>query len=99
MSNKIISREEIEKTAQLARLALTEEEKDQFAQDLNNILEHFKSLNEVEVEGAEKVDVNNLAENQLRSDEAQEQSEEEAEKIRTLFPERNGNYLKVKSVL
>ncbi len=99
MSNKIISREEIEKTAQLARLALTEEEKDQFAQDLNNILEHFKSLNEVEVEGAEKVDVNNLAENQLRSDEAQEQSEEETEKIRTLFPERNGNYLKVKSVL
>ncbi|HHX58248.1 MAG TPA: Asp-tRNA(Asn)/Glu-tRNA(Gln) amidotransferase subunit GatC [Candidatus Moranbacteria bacterium] len=103
MTNKIISREEVEKTAQLARLDLTEEEKDHFASDLNSTLDYFKSFSDVDGKVIEKVSINGLMENQLREDELlinnQEEQEEEKKRIKDSFPQANGDYLKVKSVL
>jgi len=45
-----ISMEELERVVLNARLKLTEEEKDCFLKDLNNMLEYVEQLNEVDTE-------------------------------------------------
>jgi aspartyl-tRNA(Asn)/glutamyl-tRNA(Gln) amidotransferase subunit C len=46
-----ISREEVEHIAELAKLALTEEEKTLYAEQLSAILEYFRQLQEVDTSG------------------------------------------------
>jgi len=46
-----ISREEVEHIAELAKLALTEEEKTLYAEQLSAILEYFCQLQEVDTSG------------------------------------------------
>ena len=48
MSNKDISKDTIEQIAELALLELSEEEKEQFSQELNSILGYFKKLNDLD---------------------------------------------------
>ncbi len=43
----------IEHVAQLARIALTPEEKDRFAQQLGDVLHHIEQLSKVDVSGVE----------------------------------------------
>lgn len=44
---------DIEYVAKLARIQLTDDEKAKFATQLHDVLEHFKRLNEVDVDGIE----------------------------------------------
>jgi aspartyl-tRNA(Asn)/glutamyl-tRNA(Gln) amidotransferase subunit C len=44
----VISRQDVEHVARLARLALTEEEKEIFADQLGDILAHINKLNELD---------------------------------------------------
>ncbi|WP_448594591.1 Asp-tRNA(Asn)/Glu-tRNA(Gln) amidotransferase subunit GatC [Thermoflexus hugenholtzii] len=46
-----ISRKEVEHIAELAKLALTEEEKNLYAEQLSAILEYFRQLQEVDTSG------------------------------------------------
>jgi aspartyl-tRNA(Asn)/glutamyl-tRNA(Gln) amidotransferase subunit C len=46
-----ISREEVEHIAELAKLALTEEEKTLYTEQLSAILEYFRQLQEVDTSG------------------------------------------------
>ena len=48
-----ISRQDVEKVAQLARLAVTSAEKDTFAKQLSQILTHVDKLNEYDTTGVE----------------------------------------------
>ncbi len=48
-----ISKKEVERIAHLARLDLTEAEKDRFADQLSQILDHVEQLNELDTEGVE----------------------------------------------
>ncbi len=48
-----ITKEAVEHVAQLARLGITEEEKEEFAKDLSSILEYIDKLNRVNTEGVE----------------------------------------------
>ncbi len=48
-----VSREEVIKVANLARLRLREEEIDKFQNDLNNCFNYFDQLREVDTEGVE----------------------------------------------
>ncbi|TFF97149.1 MAG: Asp-tRNA(Asn)/Glu-tRNA(Gln) amidotransferase subunit GatC [Promethearchaeota archaeon] len=45
---KEFSKEEIEHISELALLELTDEEKEKFAKQLNDILKHFKKLNNLD---------------------------------------------------
>ncbi|HHY36981.1 MAG TPA: Asp-tRNA(Asn)/Glu-tRNA(Gln) amidotransferase subunit GatC [Firmicutes bacterium] len=47
----ILDREQVEQIAYLARLELTEEEKEQYAAQLSEILAHFAKLQELETTG------------------------------------------------
>jgi aspartyl-tRNA(Asn)/glutamyl-tRNA(Gln) amidotransferase subunit C len=48
-----LSREEVEHVALLARLELTDAEREQFTTQLNSILEHFQVLTELDTSGIE----------------------------------------------
>ena len=49
----MISKEQVEHVAKLAKLALTEEEKELYTKQLSQILEHIDQLNSVNTEGIE----------------------------------------------
>ena len=47
MTEKIITKKEVEYVAQLAKLEFNEEEKEEFTAQLNSILDYFYKLNEL----------------------------------------------------
>ncbi|WP_309492091.1 Asp-tRNA(Asn)/Glu-tRNA(Gln) amidotransferase subunit GatC [Candidatus Hecatella orcuttiae] len=51
LSKRHISKEEVEHVAWLARLELSEEEKELYTQQFNDILDYFQKLNELDTEG------------------------------------------------
>jgi len=59
---------DIDYTAKLARIALTEDERERFSNQLKDILHYFDRLNEVDVEGVEPMAHAFQLENVLRED-------------------------------
>jgi len=53
MTEKIITKKEVEYVAKLAKLEFNEEEKEEFTFQLNSILDYFKKLNELDTEKVE----------------------------------------------
>jgi len=53
MTEKIITKKEVEYVAKLAKLEFNEEEKEDFTFQLNSILDYFKKLNELDTEKVE----------------------------------------------
>jgi aspartyl-tRNA(Asn)/glutamyl-tRNA(Gln) amidotransferase subunit C len=49
----MISREDVEHISWLASIKISDEEKDEFVEQFNSILEYFHQLDEVETEGIE----------------------------------------------
>jgi len=49
----LVSREQVEHVAKLARLELQEDEKDKLVEQFSNILEYFNQLSEVDTDGIE----------------------------------------------
>lgn len=89
---------EIEKIAELARLELSENEKQQYAEQLSVILDYIEMLNEVDTEGVpETVQVTGL-EDVFRDDVVVSTDNEKLRKLIKAFPEKTGNLLKVKAV-
>jgi aspartyl-tRNA(Asn)/glutamyl-tRNA(Gln) amidotransferase subunit C len=99
MSKEKITIKQLEKTAELARISLTESEKEKFSKELKEILNYFDYIQEASDEEAAFLDHYKLKENQLRADEVVENKKTEKEEIRKNFPERKDDYLKVKTVI
>ena len=51
MEKRLISKKEVEHVAWLARVELSEEEKDRFTKQLNEILNYFQKISEANTEG------------------------------------------------
>lgn len=93
-----LERKDIEDLAKLARLDLTEEEKNRYAEQLSVIFEYFGMLGEVDTENVpETCQVTGLLD-VTRSDVAVQQDTEKLEKLMACFPERQARLLKVKAV-
>ncbi len=97
----MISKEEVQHIAKLARLGLTEKEIEKFQKDLSSILDYIEKLKKVDVSGVEPTSHSVLVENVTRIDEMRLKgaSQKEAEKLLDLAPETKESYLKVKSIL
>lgn len=93
----MLSPQEIDKIASLARLGLSEEEKSRFAKELSEVIDYFKKLQELDTS---RVDLN-LSEtentNRTRLDKSKDFSSQE--KILANAPMREDTFIKVKSVL
>jgi len=89
-SLKIVSKERTERLAWLAKIELTEKEKEQLTVQLNRILESFKSLDELDLEGVEPtfhvVEVTNIVrENVERPHLSQKEAISNASKVKDGF--------------
>lgn len=94
----MISKEETQHIAKLARLGLTEAEIEKYQKDLSAILDYVDKLKEADVEGVEPFSHSVAVENVLRDDCKVERTGEELEKLTAQMPQKKDGYLKVKTI-
>jgi aspartyl-tRNA(Asn)/glutamyl-tRNA(Gln) amidotransferase subunit C len=91
----MITKEQIEHLAKLARLKLSEDEIEKLSQDLTKILAYVEKINELNLENIEPL-TNILEKLDLREDEPESKDNSA---IINNFPEKEDNYLKVPKIL
>lgn len=92
-----IDRQEVKKVANLARLSITEEEEEQFTTQLNNILEYFDQLSELDTENVKPTTRAIETSNITRPDKLVPFSEKEA--LVKAAPEPQGEFFRVPKIL
>ncbi len=92
----MITPKDVEHVAKLARLALSEEEKRLYTEQLGRILDLFGQLNEVDTEGVEPMSHPIPVVNVLREDTVKTPSGHEL--LLSTAPEREGAYFKVPKI-
>lgn len=94
----MISKEEVQQIAKLARIELSDQEIEKFRVDLASILEYFDILKEVHVSEVEpmthSIEVNNV----LRRDNPKREKPELVRKLMEMTPDKKDGFLKVKSI-
>lgn len=94
-----ITKNQIEEIARLARIKLSDEEKENYIKQFSDILEYFEQLKEVDTENEEPLINPNLSASVMRDDVADACQKSTIDKILEQVPERKDNYVKVKKVL
>ncbi|MEA2098246.1 MAG: Asp-tRNA(Asn)/Glu-tRNA(Gln) amidotransferase subunit GatC [Patescibacteria group bacterium] len=97
--DKKISLEEVEHIAELARIKLTKEEKEEFSDELSDILGYIEQLQEVNTDGVEPVSQVTGLVNVLKEDIVKNCDEDSKKKIVENFPEEKDGYVKVRQVM
>jgi aspartyl/glutamyl-tRNA(Asn/Gln) amidotransferase C subunit len=93
----MISKEEVEHIAKLARLELTEKEIKKMQKDLSAILDYFNLLKNVpEIKIGKSVSTENMP---FRKDEVKPKEIGLAEKLIAAAPDKKDEYIKVKAIL
>jgi aspartyl-tRNA(Asn)/glutamyl-tRNA(Gln) amidotransferase subunit C len=94
----MLTKEEVEHIATLARIDLSLEEKEQFQVDLSKALILFDELGQLDTEHEEGIGHITGRVNEARSDRVLLQDKNEQDIIRQGFPEKEGSFAKVKAV-
>jgi aspartyl-tRNA(Asn)/glutamyl-tRNA(Gln) amidotransferase subunit C len=94
----MLSKEETEHIAKLARLGLSEEEIVKYQKDLSDILGYIDKLKEVDIEGVQAFTHSIKLDNVTRTDVAIPRSEQATCKLIKEMPQNQNGYLKVRSV-
>lgn len=92
-----ITTKEVEYVAKLARLELTDQEKDLFTHQLNSILEYMEKLNELDTENIPPTSHVLPLKNVMREDEVKASQLEE--EILAKAPAREGNFFSVPKII
>jgi len=92
----MISKEEVQHIAKLARLELTEKETEKMQKDLTEILGYFDLLKNVPE--ITKNDSKKEVKNVLRKDEILPKDNSMAEKLIAAAPDKKDDYIKVKAI-
>ncbi len=95
----MVSKQQIEHIARLARLGLNEKEKEKFSKDLSVILDYVKKLDEVETKNIEPIKQITRLKNAMRKDEKRYPDKQTKERILENVPEIKDGYVKVKTIL
>ena len=97
-----IDKKQVERIAELARINLNEEEKEKFAKELSRVLDYFKTIKKINTEDVAPTFQATGIENVLREDEEEKIEKRERDKMRERIlknvPEKENDYIKVKSV-
>ncbi len=92
-----VTKKDVEKIAQLARLKFNDQELDSFTDDMNRILSYVDKLNELDTESVEPLSHPNEGSNVFRDDELKKSiPTDEALKN---APDRNDKFFKVPKVI
>lgn len=99
----MISKQEVQHIAKLARLGLAEEEIKKFQKDLSSILDYFDSLKEVDVSKVQPTfhSAEHFFERRLgimRKDEAKSSLPETVNKLIEAAPQKEKRHVKVKNI-
>lgn len=94
-----INQKDVAYVARLARLALTDEEKDRYASQLAAILGYIDQLNALNTDAVPATSHVVPLVNAWRPDEARASSEETRERILNNAPDRDGDFFRVKKVI
>ena len=97
MAGMKLSREEVLHIAQLARLGLTGDDETRFQDQLSNILEYFRILEQVDTEGVAPTAQSIPLQNVMRPDEVKPCLPRED--VLANAPRQEGDYIRVKAVL
>ncbi|NTW27213.1 MAG: Asp-tRNA(Asn)/Glu-tRNA(Gln) amidotransferase subunit GatC [Candidatus Moranbacteria bacterium] len=95
----MLSKEEILNVAKLARIGVSEKDVEKYQHDLSEILDYFKKLDELDVEGVEPIGHITGMQNKFRNDHQEDFGKIGKEAIMKNAPEVKEEYIKVKSVL
>ena len=97
----MLTKKEVEKIAELAKLGLDEKEKEKFSEDMSSIIGYIQKLSEVNVEKVKPMTGGADLESITREDdETKSISDPEMRKhILNAAPNREGDYFKVPSIL
>ena len=88
---------DIEKVAKLARLELSEEEKEIFGNHLDQILTHMEQLNRLDTSGVKPTFHAVTIENAFREDGARPSSVQE--EVLSIAPDKENGYFKVPRII
>ena len=96
-----LTKKEVEKIAELARLELGEEEKEKFAEDLSSVLGYVQKLSEVNIEKVEPMTGGTSLESVTRKDDETKclSDSQMRGQILNASPNREDDYFKVPSIL
>ena len=95
----MISKQDVQHIAKLARIELTEKEVEQLQKDLSSILDYFKVLEKVDISKVEPMTHSVFLENITRADQVIKQNNETVRKLVEAAPQRKGRFFKIKSIL
>lgn len=96
----MVSKKDIEHIAELARLGLSQKEKEKYSKELSGILDYIEKLNEIRTDKIEPTSQVAGLTNVFRKDE--KPHEVDSDKIKKIIgqaPERKDNFIKTKSIL
>ncbi len=93
----MLTKEEVIKIAQLARIELSETEVEKFQKDLSTVLDYVEELKKVDVTGLEEVSQVSGLVNVQREDKVVDHGNRE--EILSIAPETKDGYFKVKAIL
>lgn len=94
-----ISKDEIKKIAQLARLELNEVETEKYQEQLSSVLGYIDKLKEVKTSDLDILGLNSDEYNQVREDEIILADDQEKKIILDQVPEKEDNQVKVERVI
>lgn len=94
----MITKEEVQHIAKLARIRLTEDEVGKFQQDFSEILDYFVVLKDADVSKVEATAHATIPENVSREDVARPGSIALVQRLVDMFPAAREGFLKVKAI-
>lgn len=94
-----LSKKDVLKLAQLARLELSEEEQQSFTQEINEILKYVEQLQSVDVEGIEPTSQVTGLENVTRDDVISKNRLSQDDLLKNVPDITDDGYIKVKRIL
>jgi len=95
-----ITKQQVEHMAELAKLELTEAEKEKYASEFSDILGYIEKLNKVDVSSIEPMAGGSDLVNKFRDDEVtREQGEDVRKKFVSLAPEHSDEFIETISPL
>lgn len=94
----MLTTQEVQKIAKLARLHLTDEEIELYRGQLSSILDYVGQLKEVNTDGVEPTRQVTGLQNVMREDEVIPSSVDEHQRIINQFPQKQDGLLKVRAV-
>ncbi len=93
----MLKKNEIEYISKLARIKLTDNEKERLKKDLSNVLNYVEKLKKLDTKNIESMSRSTKLRNVTREDLAKDSPSKK--EIKNLFPEEKDGFLKVKKIL